>query len=480
MPLYSYLTTIPIAIFGLSEFSVRLVSAVVGSFAILPTYFLTKKLFGKESVALLAAFFLSISPWHISISRVAFEPTLTSFLFPLGVYFFLEGLEKPQLLILSSLFLGLNLYSGNAARFFTLLFLIFLLAWQRKKIFQIKHRAILAFTVFIIFLVPILQTSLSGGTARVSDVGVFNPTDKWKAISERRYEAVKANLPDQVSRFFSNKVTFIFGEFSKNYLGYLSPEFLFKNGPGEANYGMQSGRGVLYLFEIILLPVSIFLLIKKPMWATPLIFAWLFLGPVPAALSKGSLNALRAGTLLPLFPILSSFAFFSMFEYFKKNRNLFLGTAIIIIVVSFFNFLENYYFHQPKENAKKMAYGWKEAALFLESQKDKYDKIVISRSFSEPQIMIAFFTEYDPSKYQQNKDQFLEYERKGLLFLDQLGRYGFDKYEFRDLHWPVDKELDNVLFVGKKDEFPEKAKDFKTILYPDGEIAFRIVESQGK
>lgn len=482
MPLYSYLATIPIVIFGLSEFSVRLPAALIGALAVFPTFFLTKKLFSSKTIAIFAALFLAISPWHISISRVAFEPSLTIFLFPLGLYFFLVGLQKPNFLVLSSIILGFNLYSGNAARFFTILFIIFLIIWQRQKLLKIQRQALKAGVVFGIFLIPILVTYFSGATSRVSDVGVFNPTDKWKGVSEERYEAVQNGLPDQVARVFNNKATFLFGEFSKNYLGYLSPEFLFRNGPGEANYGMVSGKGVLYIFEIILLPVSLYLLIRKPTWVTPIIFAWLLLGPVPAAFSKGPLNALRAGTLLPLFPILSSFSFVWLIGFLKKNRLGVIGVlgSAIIIVMSSLDFLESYYFHQPKENAKAMAYGWKEAAKVIQKNYGKFDKIVISRSFSEPQIMLAFFTKYDPGEYQKNREAFLEYERRELTFVDQLGNYGFDKYEFRDLQWDIDKKIPDILMVGKGEEFPRNVSGIRTISTPDGKDVFKFVESEVK
>jgi len=32
------------------------------------------------------------------------------------------------------------------------------------------------------------------------------------------------------------------------------------------------------------------------------------------------------------------------------------------------------------------------------------------------------------------------------MFVDQLGHYKLGKYEFRDIHWPVDKELTKNTF----------------------------------
>jgi 4-amino-4-deoxy-L-arabinose transferase-like glycosyltransferase len=77
------LRTIPVKIFGLNEFATRFPSAFFGVLTVLMTYFLVKKIFdnsgNKESYALLTSFFLAISPWHIMLSRAAFEANVASF-----------------------------------------------------------------------------------------------------------------------------------------------------------------------------------------------------------------------------------------------------------------------------------------------------------------------------------------------------------------------------------------------------------------
>ena len=48
-PLYTYLTTIPVAIFGLNEFSTRFISAFFGTLTVLMGYYLVKELFPRQS-----------------------------------------------------------------------------------------------------------------------------------------------------------------------------------------------------------------------------------------------------------------------------------------------------------------------------------------------------------------------------------------------------------------------------------------------
>ena len=66
-PIYVYLTSISIAIFGLSAFSVRFASAFLGVLTIPLVFFLTRELFRKhdkvDAVSLFAMLFFAISPW---------------------------------------------------------------------------------------------------------------------------------------------------------------------------------------------------------------------------------------------------------------------------------------------------------------------------------------------------------------------------------------------------------------------------------
>src|SRR3989338_825512 len=82
LPLYIYLTTPMIAIFGLNTFSVRLVSVLAGTIAIPLIYLLTNELFKNKKEnnsynhGILAMLLLAFLPWHIFLSRAAFEANL--------------------------------------------------------------------------------------------------------------------------------------------------------------------------------------------------------------------------------------------------------------------------------------------------------------------------------------------------------------------------------------------------------------------
>src|SRR3989344_7563466 len=68
-PMYMYLSVLSIKFFGLNEFSVRFASAFFGVLSVLITYYLVHEIFSKKHInlALLSAFVLAISPWHIML-----------------------------------------------------------------------------------------------------------------------------------------------------------------------------------------------------------------------------------------------------------------------------------------------------------------------------------------------------------------------------------------------------------------------------
>src|SRR5688572_3781308 len=81
-PVYFYLTVPSIAVFGLTEFAVRFPAAVIGVVAVIALYFFVLEVLQRfdkpkrQGIALTAAFFLAISPWHLQFSRAAFEGNL--------------------------------------------------------------------------------------------------------------------------------------------------------------------------------------------------------------------------------------------------------------------------------------------------------------------------------------------------------------------------------------------------------------------
>ncbi|KKT66875.1 MAG: hypothetical protein UW60_C0017G0007 [Candidatus Woesebacteria bacterium GW2011_GWA2_44_33] len=465
LPLYSYLAIPSVSIFGLNEFAVRLPGAIFGTLAILACYLMVKKLSENENLAIYSALFLTLSPWHISLSRGAFEANLTTFFIPLGVWGFLEGMKNSKMMMLAAVLFGLNLFAYHPARLFTPLIVAALVFLNRKQFFEDFAKYKLPVFIFLLFLGVSLSTAFWGGAAtRGADLAIFNPTDNWASVSDRRYEGVMEGLPDWASRIFSNKVTYVLRTFTHNYLTYVSPGFLFIQGAGEWTYGMISGRGVLYLFEIVLLIAAIIAIVKRQSFkGVEFILLWLVLAPIPAALTKGSgYAANRAAVLMPAIQILSAYGLVYLQGVLKtKFRNFNIGKylvpgVIFVFSLSFVSFSEDYLYHAPAKGAESMKYGMGEAVSYINENQAKYDQVVVSRSLGVPHIWVAFYEKIDPRLVQEASLKWAEQQQEsGVIYTDQLGSYRLGKYVFGDIN------LEDIIRTGKKSLVVGRAWEFK-------------------
>jgi mannosyltransferase len=133
---------------GLSEWSARLVPALIGIATVPLLYFPIRRIFGK-AVALTSSLLLAVSTWHIYWSQNArFYSTLLLF-FSLALLTFFAGLEedRPWLMAASLVFLGLAANERLLALFFVpvaagYLGLLFLLRFKRPAGLRWRNLAI--------------------------------------------------------------------------------------------------------------------------------------------------------------------------------------------------------------------------------------------------------------------------------------------------------------------------------------------------
>ena len=105
---------------------VRLPQVIVAILSLAAVYFLMKEIVDK-STGLWAMLLLSVCPWHIMMSRWGLESNLAPGFLLFGLTFFVYGLKKPKMLILSALSYGLSLYCY--ATIWPIVPLLLLLEW---------------------------------------------------------------------------------------------------------------------------------------------------------------------------------------------------------------------------------------------------------------------------------------------------------------------------------------------------------------
>ena len=93
-PLWFYLTDLAYKVFGVNSFGARFLSFFFGLLTIPLLYLITKKLFNTK-VALISAFLLAISSFHIRWALIEMDEAMIFFIL-FAFFYFINGIEKKQ------------------------------------------------------------------------------------------------------------------------------------------------------------------------------------------------------------------------------------------------------------------------------------------------------------------------------------------------------------------------------------------------
>lgn len=469
LPVLTYLIIPFVKFFDLSVITTRLPNALLGSFSIIVTWLLAKEILDKKT-AFWAATLLAISPWHIALSRGAFEANLTSFFLPLGLYF----LYKKKYLLAATV-IGVNLFTYHTSRLLTLpvVFAFIYFFTDYKQI--IKNKAFLVLILAFSFLT--LYAMLTGGGGRLATSSIFSISDN---IYNERFDLLVGGEPDIINKILNNKFTYLADKFITSYLSYFSFQFLFTDGPKEYTYGMNAGEGLLYIFEIFTLIAAIYVTFFKKLNKKYLfVFLWILVTPIPAALTLGPGHAAnRVAFMMPAIQIFSAIGLVYLIKLINnkisiKLANIFL---IFIIILSFVVSFEKYWFGQKVRGAHSMLYGMEELVNYVSGIEDQYQNIFVTRKISEGYIYFAFFNKIKPEVV-QNFSQTWDFEKNGYSWLDQQPQYVLGKYVFQNIDWNRERTFEDSLIIAVPGEVPSHLKPIKTINYLNNETAYVIIQT---
>lgn len=441
-PLYVYLTVPSVALFGLSVWSTRLPSAVMGILAVLGVYFLVMELVKKRNIALLSSLLMAISPWSIQFSRVAFEANVGVTVNIWAVWAFLLGLRKKYMLPVSALLFGIGMFAYHSERVFLPLILLLLLIVFWKQVFKKENTkqvviSALIGLVFIALLIPILFGE--NGLLRLKATSTFTETTNLLARSIVHLERDQKNN-DLLGLILDNRRVVFAKTVAAGYLSHFSLEWLFVTSDNPRHHA--PGMGLLYLWELPFLLYGIYKVWKdgkKEMRAV--ILGWLLIAPIPAAPTTGLPHAVRTLVFLPVFQILTAIGIVNI-----RWKRIFVYLYMIFVLFNVAYYLDMYYVQQSQENSQYWQYGYKQAVAMTEKLKDNYQKVVVSTRLDQSYMFFLFYTKYDPKLYLANGGT-----RSGSF--DEV-RNRFDKYEFRKIDWSKEIRDGTILYVGAPDDMP--------------------------
>ncbi len=477
--LYIYLAVPSVEAFGLDTYAVRLPSAVFGIMTVIAVYFLVEELFTEgfildkkkisaDQIALLSAFLLAISPWHIQFSRVAFESNIGLSLNVFAGLFIVKGLKRPWLLSVAAVFAALSIYAYQSEKVFTPLFIISLLLIYRKSFAKLSKKYLVS--AFIIGSIVILPMILYIGTHkealnRAQTSLAFSDQTNFLKNDIHRLQTDKANN-DLLGLVLDNRRVLYIKTGIAGYFSHFDPNWLFIKGDLARHHA--PGMGLLYLWELPFILIGIyFLIFNKYIDKTTkqVIFAWLLIAPIPAAFTNDVPHAVRTLNFLPTFPIFASLGVIVAIKYVSSIKYEALRFSCFAIGCLFFVFnilyyLNQYFVQQNYFYASDWQYGYAQMIPQISTIKNNYSKIIISdkNSFDKSYMFFLYYLKFDPAEYQK------------------LSSHDFGKYNFRTLAWKKDKFSKDSLLVGAPADFPIGVKVKTTIYFPNGNPAMLLVD----
>ncbi|HVZ58167.1 MAG TPA: phospholipid carrier-dependent glycosyltransferase [Patescibacteria group bacterium] len=469
-PVYAYLDIIPVKIFGLNEFATRVPSAFFGVLSVIVSYFLVKRLFynssQKETLALFTSGILALSPWHIMLSRAAFEANVATFFIMTGVWLFLVAVEeKPWVLSLSAVSFVLSIYTFNSTRVVAPLLVIFLGLVFGKKLLRIKKYTVVAIVVGILLIAPIVGFLRSPqASLRFQEVNIFSDSSIVKTANTE----IANDHNAWWSKIIHNRRVGYAESFLKHYFDNLSIQFLFIHGDGNVKFSIQD-VGQMYLWELPFFIAGVIFLFKKRegyWWIVPI---WLLLAIVPAATARETPHALRIESSLPTFQLLSAYglsmALFFLCSLSKKRymlKNLALGVIVLAIMGNFIYFLHSYVVHYPIQYSSEWQYGYKDAIAYAKTVQNDYDQIRITDELGRPYIYTLFYLKTPPQDFRKTQD--VTRDVFGFVHVN-----GFDNYRFGSDEIDRNDPTKKLLVIEIPRKVPGNVKILKTFRLLNGD-----------
>ena len=493
---YSYFSIPFILIFGLNSFSIRLASFLFGSLTIPLIYFLSVKLFEKNKnkrlISLLSALFLAISPWHINLSRTATDNVIVLFFITLAVWIYVSSNKNVYLRVLSYLFFGINTFIYQAPRAFTplLIPILFLFtSWMQKRN---RGKLLLEIVLFLVIIIAPILIILSNKnlTARISDLSILNHPQTKLVLQEQITIDSVAGLPYPLIRLFHNKITGYFLTMSENYFKHFSFDFLFLDKGFPDRYRIP-GSGLLYIFQLPLILIGLFLLFKKEIRTGIFLLLWLLISFVGSALTFDDIPNLQR-TLFAVVPfsILSAYGAVcfahpaSPLRRIEASRQvvnmhikyLIFSLCILFLMFNFLYYIVQYYIQGKVYRPWYRQDGYKELVENVNTYIPSYKYAIITSRETAPTIFFLFFGKYDPALFQNQTKN---------IDMEKWDHVSFANYRFSEEECPLKVDPKTEALTGEKGilyvnsslcKDPKGARVIDVIKRADGSEVFRILD----
>ncbi|HSP97696.1 MAG TPA: glycosyltransferase family 39 protein [Candidatus Dormibacteraeota bacterium] len=447
-PIFIYSAMLPVGLFGLSEFSVRLTSALFGVATVIGIGLLGRIAFGAAG-GLIAALLLAVVPWHVHFSRIAFELITFPALFVFAFAALAAGVRgRPRWLLLAGPLFALCLYTYGPAKLFVPGFLVGALLIYARRLWAARRTLPMAIVLMVLTAMPVLVFDLSH---RDRSGQYFSRTTALNA--SQSVEENARRVVDQYERFFSRA-------------------FLFDNGDPLTRHAVP-GFGELYWTMLPLLALGVLWCLWPGRPEGKLFLWWMVLYPVAPALMNEAPSASRGFIGVAGFCLVAAAGATLVLDGLRRIipwvvvARVAQSAAVLALIAGLAyegrRYWTAYTTTYPVQAADDFQYGYREAINFMEDRRSQYDLLLLTANHvNMPQIFAAFYTAERPGGIPSVREH-------GYLILDPAE---YNRYEMNQRILAALREDDVRLF----DDYTELHR----VLQPSGKTEYVIAEVRGR
>lgn len=418
---YVYLVLPFVMLLGLDPAAVRLPSVFLSFITIFAVYGIGNLIFPVKKYSIqmgnmqfgagfFGALFLSVSPWHVYLSRLGHEVNLGLMLVTVGMYFIFRAVIAEfngNSFITGVVILTLSMYAYQSQKLIVPVILVAVALIYARVYRKYIRTAVLAGLVVIALLIPLLGISLQpDALIRLSGTSAFTSENPQYGEDLKNFTEAKesGNIIGQIAynrRFTPVKI------FVSNYSAHLNPAWLFTGGPKE-NHKVPY-TGLMYPWDFLLLIAGVLIMLKSPYSKSTLLFiVWILASPLPAAITTQAPHAMRSFTAVPGLCLLSGLGAVGFLTEFRKRMKLRKISSVITaglmsftVVISVAWMAGNYYIIFPQTHSASFQYALSQALEYTIEHEGDYESIIVSNNNAlyQSYMFYLFQSRVDPKTY---------------------------------------------------------------------------------
>lgn len=363
---------------GLNPMGARLSSAIFGSLVVLAVYLASSSITKNKITSYLFAILIAVMPWNFMISRIGHTliPILVCLVL-LHLYFYLRS-QKTNDHLISLFFLGLCLFVYPSAIVIAPIIALPIIWGLFNKVAR-KYRPPLIAGIILIGVISVFLVNqrfqIFSPQGRGLDLAIWRDVntpyeiDRYRALSwNSKPDLFSFGLPPEqlANKLVYNRVMANLSVFTRNYLSFFSPYWLFLHGDDILRHSTgQVGEFYPFLAPLMLYGAFKFFQIKDK--KTKVIFlVWILASPIPAAITKdGAGYLLRVVTMLPFLTYFCALGIVESFGLMHKKLRWPYGIVLALIgLYSAFYFFYGYFHVYPSLSEQSYEFGFKELSSF--------------------------------------------------------------------------------------------------------------------